>query len=100
MDTDNDILTRVGRTVVNAVETLSDLARSAWTAIRERVREIWGSLFDVGTDIDNADELEIARRQAVSNAVREILGDSPVQTLCETSTEERKKVRWIAPLCA
>lgn len=92
MDTDNDILTRLGQTVVNAVETLSDLARSAWTAIRERVREIWGSLFDVGTDIDNADELEIARRQAVSNAVREILGDSPVQTLCETSTEERKKV--------
>ena len=92
MDADNDILTRFGQTVANAVEYIADVARGTWNAIRERVRTIWGSLFDVETDVDNADELEIARRHAVSNAVREILGDSPVQTLCETSTEERKKV--------
>lgn len=92
MDADNDILTRLGQTVVNAVGTLVDMARSTWNLIRVRVREVWGSLFDVGTDIDNPDELETARRQAVSNVLREVLGKSPVQTLCETSTEERQKV--------
>ena len=92
MDTDNDILTRLGQTVVNAVETLVDVARSTWNVSRDRVREIWGSLFDVGTDVDNPDELEQARRESVSNALREVLGDSPLQALCETSTEERRKV--------
>jgi hypothetical protein len=89
-----DVAQRTGELVKRGVKEFSDWAKSFWNAVRNRVRMMAGSFAELlfSSDVDNPSECEELRRKDVAGAIRTVLGDDPVKTICEADSSERERM--------
>ena len=83
-------LNRAGQIIKSSLQTVWNGAKQVWKVIRFNVKRVWGSfraLFE--TDEGQPEQKEEERRRAVTSAVKALLGDTPLQALCDCNEKER-----------
>lgn len=82
----------LGRALDAVVETVTDAVSAIWNGIRNAVRAIFGTYEDRhGGDIDNPEEEERKRRDAVAAGILELLGDDPLEAIRNASTNSDRE---------
>lgn len=89
-----DLARRTGELVKTGAKKLADALRGAWNTVRNRVRMMVGTFTELFSteDVDNPTECETFRRKDVAGAIRTVLGDDPVKTICEADSSERERM--------
>ena len=89
-----DLARRTGELVKTGAKKFADAVKSVWNTVRNRVEMLVGSFTELFSteDIDNPSECEELRRKDVACALRTVLGDNPIETICQADSSERERM--------